>query len=114
MRNRNLAAAVLAAAVLSIGLTGVASATTAETDDPPGEGVIATCVDGVATTRPVTEADREKVEAMRERAGGSGDGIVISRDPALHPNDAERGGIRVGLDGDVRMDPCSVARSGGE
>ncbi len=114
MQNRHLAAVVLAAAVLSIGLTGVASAATAETGDPPGEGVIVTCVDGVATTRPVTDADREKVEAMRERAGGSGGGIVISRDPDLHPGDTDRGGIRVGLDGDVRMDPCSAAGSGGK
>jgi hypothetical protein len=67
MRIRTLAAAVVAAAGLSVTLTGAASAATAE-EPPPGDVFVLTCEDGRAVVRPATEEDRERIEEMRSRA----------------------------------------------
>jgi L-aminopeptidase/D-esterase-like protein len=69
MRIRTMAAAVVAAAGLSVALTGAASAATTE-EPPSGDFVIATCEDGELEVRPATEEDRERIEEMRARADG--------------------------------------------
>ena len=67
MRIRTLAAAALAAAGLSVTLTGAAGAATPQ-DPPPADVHVVTCEDGRAGVRPITEEERAKFEEMRKRA----------------------------------------------
>lgn len=88
MRMRTITGATLAAGALTATLTGAASAGT-PADAPPGDAVIVTCRDGERTERRVTGADRERIEEMRERAGGSPDGK--HREIVHGAGDADRG-----------------------
>ena len=92
MRIRTIAAAALVAAGLAVTLTGAASASTPVVA-PSGDGVIITCKDGKPVERELTDADREKIEKLRERAAELGDGehnrIRIPAEPG-EPGDGEK------------------------
>jgi hypothetical protein len=125
MRIRTLAAALVAAAGLSVTLTGAAGAATPpEPPAPAADVFVVTCTDGRATVRPATEEDRERLEKMRAEAGGEkavlrgtdaapgrpGDGrVVVYRafPPGAKPAD---GGdiVRSGAPGDL---PPRVAQA---
>jgi hypothetical protein len=84
MRFRTLAAAALAAAGLSVTLTGAASATSTD-DPPPGDTFVITCEGGRSEVRPITDEERakfeEKFEEMRARAIEEG---VVKEGPGEH------------------------------
>jgi hypothetical protein len=75
MRMRTITGAVLAAAGLTLTLTGAASASTPAVP-PPGDGKIIICKDGEVVEREPTEADRKRIEELRARAAESPDGKV--------------------------------------
>ncbi|GAA1265756.1 hypothetical protein GCM10009609_31150 [Pseudonocardia aurantiaca] len=94
MRIRTLAAAALAAAGLSVTLTGAASATSID-DPPPGDAFVITCEGGRSEVRPITEEERAKFEEMRDRAIEEG---VVKEGPGEHHVrvDGEPGGPKDG------------------
>ena len=75
MRMRTIGATVVAAAALTVTLTGAASAST-PAGAPAGEGVIVTCKNGQLEKREMTEEDRKRIEELRKRAAESPDGKV--------------------------------------
>jgi hypothetical protein len=94
MRIRTLAAAALAAAGLSVTLTGAASATPTD-DPPPGDVFVITCEGGRSEVRPITDEERAKFEEMRSRAIEEG---VVKEGPGEHHVrvDEEPGGPKDG------------------
>jgi hypothetical protein len=102
MRPRTITGAALAAAALTIALTGAASAST-PADAPPGEGVIITCRNGEPVERRVTDADREKIEELRKQAAESPDGKV-----RVEGEDGKHRKIIVGERGEGHRSPEEV------
>lgn len=102
MRIRTIAGAALAAAGLTVTLTGAASASTLALA-PAGDGKIITCRDGKPVERRLTDEDRERTEELRKRAADSPDGKVRI--------EGERGGertiIRDGRDGRSPEEICA-------
>jgi Spy/CpxP family protein refolding chaperone len=75
MRMRTIGAAVVAAAALTVTLTGAAGAST-PAGAPAGDGVIIICKNGKLEKREMTEEDRKRIEELRKRAAESPDGKV--------------------------------------
>ena len=79
MRMRTIAGAALVAAVLSITLTGAASAATPAAG-PPGDAVIITCRDGKPVERRATDAEREQMRKRHVEPSGEKVRVVEPRD----------------------------------
>jgi hypothetical protein len=75
VRMRTIAGSALAAAGLTVTLTGAASASTPALA-PAGDGKIITCRDGKPVERELTDEDRRRIEELRKRAAESPDGKV--------------------------------------
>ncbi len=114
MRIRTIAAATMVAAGLTATLTGAASAST-PAGPPPGDAVIIACEDGKPVERELTDADRARIEKMRERARESGElreghRVLIPRTPGGPGEGEKRTKIIVGERGEHRLsdDVCAA------
>jgi hypothetical protein len=79
VRIRTIAGSAIAAAGLTVTLTGAASASTPALT-PAGDGKIITCRDGKPVEREPTDEERRRIEELRKRAAESPNGKVRVED----------------------------------
>ena len=102
MRMRTIAGAALAAAGLTVTLTGAAGASTPALA-PAGDAQIITCRDGRPVERELTDEDWQRIEELRRRAAESPDGKVRIEGQG----EGERKIITDGRDGRSPEEICS-------